>query len=97
MSKFRVNKTSGMRDIPNKHQVDDAKLSAFGKGAFINTEHLSPDDTADQSFTVPINEYHLNILRLLKEKEQRSQRKIAERLLAKAIRDQWDFYKVEPK
>lgn len=97
MSKFRVNKTSSNPHAPSKHHVDDAKLSAFGKGAFIDAESLSPDDTADQSFTVPINEYHLNILRLLKEKEQRSQRKIAERLLAKAIREQWDFYNTELK
>ena len=69
MSKFRVNKKSNKTEGTSKHHVDDSKLEAFGKGALVKHE-LGPDDASKQSFTIPINGYHLNILRLLKEKEK---------------------------
>jgi len=73
-----------------------AAIEAFGKGAIKNTivnnsklENLNPSEKAKQTFTVPINEYDLTILRLLKDIEDRSQRKIAERLFSKALRELW--------
>ena len=75
-----------------------AAIEAFGKGAVKNTigdisnstlENLNPSEKAKQTFTVPINEYDLTILRLLKDIEDRSQRKIAERLFSKALRELW--------
>lgn len=49
-------------------------------------EKYDPDAHIDTGYTVPLNDYDLEILRALKVIEDRSQTKIATRLLSHALR-----------
>lgn len=88
-----MNKFKAMK----KNKVDEKKLDNFVKGADNHDvviqskkpwEKFDPNEKAAKGFSVQINDYDLEILRFLKEHEDRSQRKIAQRLLSKTLREE---------
>lgn len=81
---FRVNKP-----IADTNKAVEAKAEVFGSAAN-STNKLDPNAEPTKSFTVPLNEYELELLRLVADKEDRSMRKVGRRLLADALKAKAD-------
>ncbi len=60
----------------------DAKSEVFGNKAEIT---VSLNDKADKSFTVPLNDYELELLRQYAEQEERSMRFVSRKLLREIL------------
>lgn len=83
MNKFRVNKP--ISDIQNTQETE---LQKFKAGAELREQDfatLNKEEKPSKSFTVPLNDYELDLLRLAAKKDSRSQRYIARRLLVIAM------------
>jgi hypothetical protein len=83
MSNFRVNKPLSNMDSNKKQDIKN-----FTKGADNHSIDITTLDRAarpTRSFTVPMNEYELNLLKQIAENEDRSQRYISRKLLLKAM------------
>lgn len=79
--KFRVKKTS----VPLLGKEVEAKVEMFGDAAN-TTNKLDPNAPPTKSFTVPMNEYEIELLRAQAEREDRSMRKVARKLLVDALK-----------
>lgn len=83
MSKFKVT-----RPINSFNTDTSIKVQSFAAGAenhsVINIK-LDPNAKAGKSFTIPLNEYELSILKNVANKLDRSQRYVARRYLVKAL------------
>ena len=79
--KFRIKKPS----VPAMNKEAEAKAEIFGESAN-TTNKLDPNAPPTKSFTVPLNEYELELLRMQSEKEDRSMRKVARKLLVDALK-----------
>ena len=60
-------------------------VDAFITGASTHSSGPDPDAKAEKSFTVPVNDYELELLRKVADKNDRSMRKESRRLLVKAL------------
>lgn len=74
--KFRINKS-----LPDD-KIDDAKSEMFGNQAEMTA---SKNNKADKSFTVPLNDYELELLRQYAENEDRSMRYVSRKLLREIL------------
>ena len=83
MNKFKKTK------IP---RFDEESFKIFTEGSNEGKKtpmsELDKDASPTKTFTITINDYDLGVLRKLKAIEERSQRKIASRLLSKALREE---------
>lgn len=85
MNKFRVNKP-----VTNLQGNQEIELQHFKEGAErreTNKTSLNKDGKPLKSFTIPLNEYELELLRQSAKKDNRSQRYIARLLLVKSMRE----------
>ena len=83
MNKFRVNKP--VSDV----SVDrESELQRFKEGAILREQDLlttTNDEKPAKSFTIPLNDSELDLLRNAAKKDNRSQRYIARKLLVIAL------------
>jgi hypothetical protein len=89
MSNFRVNKPISCIESTDKKDVNK-----FAKGAethSINVEEFEIDAKPNRSFTVPMNDYELNLLKQIAKKEDRSQRYMARKLMLEAMKQELDI------
>ena len=83
MNKFRINKPVSSFD-----EEKEVELQRFSDGAD-NHEIIAKLDKSskpNKSFTIPINEYELDMLRKAAKKDDRSQRYIARKLLIESLK-----------
>lgn len=88
MSNFRVNKP-----LSEKGLKQDIELQYFSKGAEqheVQSLELNKKEKAQRSFTIPLNDYELALLRQVAKKDDRSQRYMARMLLVKALKEHLD-------
>jgi hypothetical protein len=74
--KFRVK-----ADLPTE-KSKDAKAEVFGNNA---DKQSTKSEKADKSFTVPLNDYELEMLRQYADQEERSMRFVSRRLLREIL------------
>lgn len=83
MNKFRVNKPF----LPLEPD-EEIEVQRFSKGAKSHevVKTLDKNEKPNKSFTIPFNEYELDLLRRAAKKDNRSQRYIARLLLIEAMK-----------
>lgn len=87
MSKFKVQKPFKQQDLEQ-----EIKTQAFAKGAENHsTEELAPNAKPTRSFTVPMNDYEIEMLKVVAKKFDRSQRYISRQFLIKALKQELDL------
>lgn len=70
----------------------EKSIELFGKGAKNKSldgrpwDKFSPEEQPNKSFTIPINQFDLEILRHLNKIEERSMRTIARRILSEGLK-----------
>jgi hypothetical protein len=86
MNSFRVSKPLSNIDKKNDKEIkrfgDDAERHEVKK----SSEYLM-DEKPQKSFTIPLNDYELDLLRRASQKDDRSQRYMSRTLLVKALKD----------
>jgi hypothetical protein len=85
MNKFRV--TKPISNINTEKEEEIKRFSEAADSHEISISMPGNDDKPQKSFTIPLNDYELNLLRLAAKKDNRSQRYIARKLLVKAIEE----------
>jgi hypothetical protein len=83
MNKFRVNKP-----LSTINTNQEMEVKKFGAGAELREQNqvsLNMEAKPLKSFTIPFNDYELDLLRRAAKKDNRSQRYIARLLLVKAM------------
>ena len=83
MNKFRIN-----RPMPSIDSNQELEVQKFEEGAELREQGnigLNKEDKPLKSFTVPLNDFELDLLRRAAKKDDRSQRYIARQLLVKAL------------
>ena len=73
---------------PESLKAKKAKTDAFIEGSKDHSAGLDPSGVAKKSFTLPMNEYELDLLRRCAVKNGRSMRQEARRLLARVLADE---------
>ncbi len=85
MNKFRVNKP--VSSIKSSQEIE---IEKFEQGAVLREQgqlSFNREEKPLKSFTVPFNDYELDLLRRAAKKDSRSQRYIARILLVKAMQE----------
>ena len=72
----------GLNNIKPK---DTGNKEAFIQGANTHTIKLNPNEKPTRSFTIPVNDFDLDLLKRVADKNNRSMRKEARKLLIEAL------------
>ncbi len=86
MSNFKIKKP-----LPNFNNKKEVKLNNFSQGADTHEVldiGLDRKAKPNKSFTVPLNEYELSLLRKVSQKAERSQRYMCRKLLVKTLEEE---------
>jgi len=83
MSNFRVSKP--LSNIDSNKEKDIHKFTKGADNHSVDVTALERAAKPTKSFTVPMNEYELSLLKQIAENEDRSQRYMSRKLLLKAM------------
>ena len=85
MNKFRV--TTPVSKIKNNQKEEMKRFTEEADQHEVSRIELNKTDKPTKSFTIPVNDFELDLLRRAAKKDNRSQRYIGRLLLVKAMQE----------
>ena len=85
MNKFRV--TTPVSKIKNNQKEEVKRFTEAADRHEVSSIELNKADKPTKSFTIPVNDFELDLLRKAAKKDNRSQRYIGRLLLVKAMQE----------
>lgn len=87
-SKFPAPSKRKRKEISSKATKKELEIAEKGDDNYIENNRLNPKAQPTRGYTVPLNEYELNLLMKISEKHDRSQRKQIRRFVVEALKEE---------